>query len=226
MNKLLFIVASLAAVGGFAALPDRAYVIDYWTPPVDMVPAQPIERYTLNTRVPEYFWLKYDGANALALRLHPIEKAKVEKEIEVGLIATNRNPGALRFDLAAEKGAGCRTVGIYGLDLDATEFCALSFKVRGKAKNAGDALVARLRGKGVNVVIDPAKAQTFEEVSKGAKNTEEIGKRLARAILKEPAKDGFVSYTLPFAAGKDARIAALEFELPAATAAGDSNCFI
>ena len=205
IKRLLGVFGACVAASGFAALPDKAYIVDYWTPPVDMVPAQPIERYTLNTRVPEYFWLNYDGANALALRLHPIEKAKVEKEIEVGLIATNRNPGALRFDLAAEKGAGCRTVGIYGLDLDATEFNALSFKVRGKVKNAGDALVARLRGKGVNVVIDPAKP--------------------AKTLAKESAKDGFVSYTLPFAAGKDARIAALEFELPAATAADFEQSF-
>ena len=142
IKRLICAIGACAAASGFAALPDKAYIIDYWTPPVDMVPAQPIDRYTLNTRVPEYFWLKYDGANALALRLHPIEKAKVEKEIEVGLIATNRNPGALSFDLASEKNAAFRRVGIYGLDLDATEFTALSFKVRGKAKNAGDALVA------------------------------------------------------------------------------------
>ena len=112
MNRMVTVLGALASAAAFAALPDKAYIVDYWTPPVDMVPAQPIDRYTLNTRVPEYFWLKYDGANALALRLHPIEKAKVEKEIKVGLIATNRNPGALSFDLASEKNAAFRRVGI------------------------------------------------------------------------------------------------------------------
>ena len=225
MNRMVTVLGALASAAAFAALPDKAYIVDYWTPPVDMVPAQSIDRYTLNTRVPEYFWLKYDGANALALRLHPIEKAKVEKEIEVGLIATNRNPGALSFDLASEKNAAFRRVGIYGLDLDATEFTALSFKVRGKAKNAGDALVARVNGKGFGVTLDPAKAKTFEELCAGAKSKEEIEKRLATALLKEPAKDGFVGYTLPLAAGKDARIASLEFELPAATAADFEQTF-
>ena len=58
IKSILCAVGACMAASGFAALPDKAYIIDYWTPPVDMVPAQPIERYTLNTRVPEYFWLK------------------------------------------------------------------------------------------------------------------------------------------------------------------------
>ena len=91
IRKLICAAGACAAASGFAALPDKAYIIDYWTPPVDMVPAQPIERYTPSTRVPEYFWLKYDGAYALALRLHPIAKEKLEKEVAVGLINTNSN---------------------------------------------------------------------------------------------------------------------------------------
>ena len=206
-------------------MPDKAYVTDYYAPPVDALPQAAIENYTLNTRVPEYGWLKYDGAYALVLRLHPIAREKIEKEIASTLISTNRNKNALVFDLAAEKSAAVRTVGIYNLDLDATEFKALSFKVRGKAKNAGDALVARLRGTGFNAVLDPSKAQTFEDVSKGAKNKEEIEKRLTKTLLREDAKDGFVGYTLPFAAGKGTRIASIEFELPAATAADFEQSF-
>ena len=97
IQKALCLVTLIATAVAFAAIPtklkieppseelgtmpDKAYVIDYWNPPVDAIPSCPIQNYTLNTRVPEYRWLKYDGAYALALNLTRIEKAKIEKEI-------------------------------------------------------------------------------------------------------------------------------------------------
>ena len=205
IKRLICAVGACMAASGFAALPDKAYVIGYWTPPVDMVPSAPIRDYNPSTRVPEYFWLKYDGAYTLALRLHPIAKEKIEKEIAVGLISTNANKLALTFSPDVEKNVRNRRVGVYDLDLDATEFTALSFKVRGKAKNAGDALIARLSGKGFGLAIDPANP--------------------AKTLVKESAKDGFTCYTLPFTARANARITALEFELPAATAADFEQAF-
>jgi len=218
-------LATLAASAAFAALPDKAYIVDYWTPPVDMVPSVPIAEYNPSVRVPEYFWLKYDGAYSLALRLHPIAAEKLEKEIQVGLIDTNRNKSARAFSAELEKQAKFRRVGIYNLDLDATEFTALSFKVRAKAKNAGDVLAAYIGGKGFNAVLKPETAKTFEEIVKGAKNEAEAKTRLATAVLKEEAKDGFVGYTLPFTARPNARITSLEFELPAATTADFEQSF-
>jgi len=225
-NRLtLAVLGALTSSLSFAALPDKAYVIDYWAPPVDMVPARPIADYSLNTRVPGYHWLKYDGAYSLMLKVAPIEKAKVEKEIEVGLINTNKNKTALQFSLDAEKNAGNRTVGIYALDLDATEFNGLAFKVRTTAKNADTNLVVNLRGKGFSAMLDTTKAKTFEEISKGAKNAAEVEKRLATAIVKEPAKEGFVGYRLPFVARAGGRITSLEIVAPAATAADCQQTF-
>lgn len=180
-------------------VPDKAYVIDYWTPPTDMVPASPIANYTPNVRVPCYRWVKYDGAYALALDIRPIDVKKIEQEIAVGLIDTNKNRKALSFDLAAEKNAGFRKVGIYRLGLDAAEFCGVSFKVRAKAKNAGASLSFALAGRGISLGFDTEKT--------------------VKGLVVEPAKDGFTGYTFTFSARKDAVIDSLVFEAAAATAA-------
>lgn len=42
-------------------LPPDVYIEDYYAPPPDFVPQREIRDYTLNTRVPDYFWLRYDG---------------------------------------------------------------------------------------------------------------------------------------------------------------------
>ena len=205
MGKTIVALLSILSIQLFAAMPDKAYIVDYWAPPVDMVPAVPIADYNPSVRIPEYFWLKYDGAYSLALRLRPIPLEKIENEIAVGLIDTNRNKSALAFCADIENQAKFRRVGIYNLDLDATEFSALSFKVRSKVKDAGDALTVRLSGRGVAVVLDSAKAP--------------------KTLQKEEAKDGFVGYTLPLKANHGARISTIEFELPVATSADFEQTF-
>ena len=173
-------------------MPDKAYVTDYYALPIDAVPQEEIGRYTLNTRVPEYHWLKYDGAYALALRLKPIDREKIEKEIAVGLINTNVNKAALAFDLGAEKRSSVRTIVIKDLGLDACAFTGMAYKVKAKARNAGDRLSVAVRGKDFSAL------------------TSAEGK---------PAKEGFVECAVGFRAKPTARIDRIAFALPAATAA-------
>ena len=190
-------------------MPEAQYITDYWAPPVDMVPLNPIAKYTLNQRVPSYRWLKYDGAYrwlkydgaySLALDIRPIEESKIKQEIAVGLIATNKNPKALVFDLNGESSPTSRRVGIYNLKLDATEFCAASFKVRTKAKNAGEGLILTVAGTGFYRSLNTVKP--------------------TKDVVVAKAKDGFISYTVNFPkTQKAAFINSLVFEVAPATAA-------
>ena len=180
-------------------MPSSEYMTDYWASPIDMVPATPIAKYNLNVRVPSYRWLKYEGAYALALDIRPIEQSKLRQEIAVGLIVTNKNPKVLEFDLAREKSAAVRRVGIYNLKLDATEFCAASFKVRTKAKNAGEGLTLTVAGTGFYRSINTLKP--------------------TKDVVKAAAKDGFTSYTVNFPQAKAGSfINSLVFEVEAAKA--------
>lgn len=224
-KSLLFPVAALAVAAASAAMPDKPYVVDYYAPPVDMVPARPIADYSLNTRVPDYHWLKYDGAYALALGIGPISREKIEKEIATDLINTNKNKSALSFSLEAEKNAQNRRVGIYGLNIDAAEFKAISFKSRSRVNNAGDSLKVIVSGSGIAATLDTEVAKTFDEVVAGAKNDGEIKARLAKSPLKEEAKDGFVSYSLQLTARPGAKITSIQFETPAASADDFSQYF-
>ena len=117
-------------------MPEKEYVTAYYSLPVDAVPKTPVAQYTLNTRVNEYHWLKYEGAYALALRIRPIDVAVIEKEIAVGLVDTNKNKAALSFSPAAEKKTDVRTIVVDRLNLRADDFTGLVFKVRAKVKNA------------------------------------------------------------------------------------------
>lgn len=216
IQKALCLVTLIATAVAFAAIPtklkieppseelgtmpDKAYVIDYWNPPVDAIPSCPIQNYTLNTRVPEYRWLKYDGAYALALNLTRIEKEKIEKEIQVGLILTNRNKNALSFNLAAEKNPSNRQVGIYNLDLNADEFCGVAMKVRTKVKNADPNFQFMLLGE----------QQFHLRLDSTSKPSE--------TFTVEKAKDGFVSYVRKFTAKPGMKINKMVFTLGAATA--------
>jgi len=186
-------------------MPDKAYVTDYWTPPVDMMPSRKIADYIPNVRVPDYFWLKYDGAYALALRIRPIAREKLVQEVAVGLIATNRNKLALApFDVANEKPANVREVGLQNLGLKADEFCALSFKLRTTARNAGAGLTVRLAGTRFGFSAYTGDREAFLKM-KGA--------------TIEPAKDGFVTYTVPFQAKEGSRIESILLVADPATAA-------
>ena len=127
-------------------LPPDVYIEDYYAPPTDFVPRREIAAYTLNTRVPDYFWLRYDGAHALALRIRPIARGKIEQQIAARLINPARNTGALDFALAAEQDEAVRTVIVPKLDVPADDFIELSFKLKTTARHAGTGLKVVARG--------------------------------------------------------------------------------
>jgi|LFRM01.1.fsa_nt_gb hypothetical protein len=91
------IAASLPPDAERRTLPPDVYIEDYYAPPPDFVPRREIAAYTLNTRVPDYFWLRYDGAHTLALRIRPIAREKIEQQIAARLIDPAKNTGALTF---------------------------------------------------------------------------------------------------------------------------------
>jgi hypothetical protein len=118
-------------------LPPDVYIEDYYAPPPDCVPRREIRDYALNTRVPDYFWLRYDGAYALALRIRPIAKAKIEQAITAKLIDPVKNTGALAFSSEAEKDEAVRSIVIHKLNAPADDLIELSFKMKATARNAG-----------------------------------------------------------------------------------------
>ena len=180
-------------------MPDAAYVTDYYAPPVDALPWMNVSQYTPNVRVPEYHWMKVDGAYALALRIRPIPAEMIEKEIAVGLIDTNRNKSARTFSLDAEKNWAFRCVAISQLGLDATQFTGLVCRVKAtKIRNAGNELSVRVAGKGVG----------------------------GRAVAKgKPDANGFVTCAIKIAARPGSVLDQIVFEAPAATAADFEQVF-
>lgn len=175
---------------GLGTMPDAPYVVDYYAPPPDAVPALDVAAYTPNVRVPEYHWLKVGGAYALALRIRPIDPAVIEKEIAVGLVDTNRNKSARTFSLAAEKDAKFRRVLVDRLGLDATEFTGVVCRVRSRARNAGSALAVSVSGKGLSASAKPSGG---------------------------PDAEGFVALSAAFSAKPGATVDRIVFEAPPAT---------
>src|SRR5574344_440192 len=72
-----------------STLPPPEYITDWYTPPTDWFPAKDIPAYTANTRVPDFFWLKYDGAYALAMRIRPIRRERLQQMGAAQLVNTN-----------------------------------------------------------------------------------------------------------------------------------------
>lgn len=193
MKALLPLITGLLyvlAVSGTAApvpppsaergtLPPEVYIEDYYAPPPDFVPQCEISEYTLNTRVPDYFWLSYDGAYTLALRIRPIAKEKIEQEIAAKLINPAKNKGGLDFSLEAEKDEANRAIVIHALNVPADDFIELSFKMKATARNAGTHL--KVIANGVTTLL-----------------TEE------HADPKTKCLDGFKAYKIVFPARKDA----------------------
>ena len=160
-------------------LPPDVYIEDYYAPPPDFVPQREIRDYTLNTRVPDYFWLRYDGAYTLALRIRPIAKEKIEQEIAAKLIDPAKNTGALTFSPEAEKDEAVRSIIIHKLNEPADDFIELSFKVKAAARNAGANL--KVVANGVSTLL-----------------TEKNGDPETKCL------DGFKAYKITFAAKKGA----------------------
>ena len=192
MMETRCMLTACAAFAAFASPGGDAYVTDYYAPPVDAVPKTAVADYTLNTRVPDYHWLKYDGSYSLALRIRPIDRRMIEREIASGLVDTNRNKAALSFSPAAEKSPLRRTVVIDNLDLDACEFTGMAFKVRAAARNAGTGLVVSISGRGVSI----------RSGSPGVK-----------------AANGFENRLLPIATKPGARIGCISFEVASSSSA-------
>lgn len=111
-------------------LPPAQYVTDYYAPPPDWIPARAIRDYNLNTRVPDLFWLKYDGAYTLALRIRPMTERRIGKALEVGLIPTEHKADASVFSVNAEKTDVNRQVIIRNLNISASDFVEFSFKMK------------------------------------------------------------------------------------------------
>ncbi len=118
-------------------MPPAVYLENYYAPPPDFVPQCAISAYTLNTRVPDYFWLRYDGAYALALRIRPIAKEKIEQQIAAKLINPSKIESALAFSADAEKDEAARSIIIQTLNAPADDLIELSFKMKATARNAG-----------------------------------------------------------------------------------------
>jgi len=129
-------------------VPPEAYIQDYYAPPPDFVPQRAIHDYTLNTRVPDYFWLPYDGAYTLALRIRPIAKEKIEQQIAAKLIDPSKNTGALAFSTDAEKDEANRSIVIQTLNEPADDLIELSFKMKATVQNAGANLKVVANGLG------------------------------------------------------------------------------
>ncbi len=158
-------------------IPPDVYIEDYYAPPPDFVPQREISEYTLNTRVPDYFWLSYDGAYTLALRIRPIAKEKIEQAISAKLINPAKNKGALAFSSAAEMHEANRAIVIHALNVPADDLIELSFKMKATARNAGTQL--KVIADGVTTLLTDKNADP-----------------------KTKCRDGFKAYKIVFPARK------------------------
>ncbi len=177
-------------------LPPSEYVIDYYAPPTDWFPATHIREYNQNTRVPDLFWLKYDGAYTLALRIKPITKAQLEKDIEVGLIDKRyvEKNKTLEFVKEREtKNARYRTVSVECLQAPGDDFIEFSFKMKATAKNPNPEVIvtaAGIPGAVINTIKNP--------------DTETV------------CKDGFKSYKVKLKPHPNAKVWSINIALPPA----------
>ena len=174
-------------------IPPAVYVLDYYAPPPDWVPARPISDYSLNTRVPDLCWLKYEGAYTLALRIRPISKEQIAKDIEVGLIHQKRAEQAAQFSPEAEKRNDNRQVGVWKLDIPGDDFIGFSFKMKARTGQQNPAVTVEAMGIGR---IDTTRDEDAETA----------------------CKDGFKAYKISFPARKGARLTGIRIQLPAAEA--------
>ena len=174
-------------------LPPAKYVVDWYAPPTDWFPAKEIKDYTLNTRVPDLFWLKYDGAYTLALRIRPIQKTMLERQGAAKLVNTD-GTGALEYRLDREKDAANRTIGVYKLDVPADDFIEVSFKAKNTAlRNAGGTLALNVDGL--------ATLLTSKDVDKSTR-----------------CADGFTAYKVAITPKAGARLRSVAFTVDSATA--------
>ena len=203
MKKMIAVATALAAglaVADQAPAPAAAapavrdfYVTDFYAPPPDWIPKQAIRDYSLNTRVPDLFWLKYGDAYTLALRIRPLAEAQLEKDFEVGLIDRKRADDARAFRDDREKNADCRTVGVFGLAVPADDFVSFSFKMKARGKAAGSEVLVYADGVATVSTAKDADADT-------------------------PCRDGFKAYKATFPAKKGRKLTGVRIVVPASPA--------
>ena len=169
-------------------LPPAQYVTDYYSPSTDWFPQLPISTYCMNTLVPDLFWLKYDNAYTLALRVRPITKEQLEKCIEVGLIRNQKERLTFSPDIA-KKDRRHRTIGNYGINVPADDFIEFSFKMKAKTKAKNP--VVRVSAAGVTTIVTD-KNEDKETV----------------------CKDGFKAYKIAIKPRKNARLNSVSFSFP------------
>ncbi len=175
-------------------MPPSRYVTDYYAPTTDWLPKREIKDYTVQTRVPDLFWLKYDGANTLALRMKPITKEMLARQMKAELIF---NKNATNFTAKLENDEANRTIGVFDINVPADDFIEFSFKAKNTAlENAGGNLWVYSDG-------------LFKKT------------KIADCVDKETAcKDGFTAYKIKISPKSGAKLKNIAFILDKATADG------
>ncbi len=161
-------------------LPPARYVIDYYSPPQDWVPARGIGQYTLNIRIPDLFWLKYDNAYTMALRIRPVTQEQIQKNINVNLIAPKDAEKALTFSPELEKNTGYRTVQITGLKVPADDAVEFSFKMKSTKANP-------------EVIVSSSGIGTINTLKNEDKETSCLDGFKSYRIKVQPRKNGFIT---------------------------------
>ncbi len=175
-------------------IPPDEYVTDYYAPPTDWWPVTQIRDYNQNTRVSDLFWLKYEGAYTLALRIKPITKERLEKNLEVGLIDKKQAEKNKILDFSAdrEKNARNRTISV-ACNAPGDDFIEFSFKMKAKTKNPNPE---------VKVVAGGIPGATINTV----KNVD----------TETKVQDGFKSYKVKLTPRANCRVRFINIELPPA----------
>ncbi len=187
-------VAAPDAAAG--TVPPSEYVIDYYAPPTDWFPAAPISGYNQNTRVPDLFWLKYDGAYTLALRIKPIAKAKLEKAIEVGIIDkrfVEKNKVLEFLPERDRRNNHHRRITVNCLGAPGDDFIEFSFKMKAKTKTPDPEVIVTAGG------IPGAAINTLKNADPGT-----------------VCKDGFKSYKVQLKPRANAKVQSIDIILPPA----------
>lgn len=181
-------------------IPPSKYVIDYYAPPTDWFPATEIGNYTLNTRIPDLYWLKYENAYTLALRIRPITLAQIEKNIEVGVQLVRHADRLKKFDPELEKKAICRKVGVTNLKVPADDFVELTFKMRSKSETPNPEVIVEASGIG-----------KFSTANADA--------------AKVKCADGFTQYSFKLKPRKGAVLSGVNIVLPPVAGYSPNDCY-
>ncbi|MDO4629332.1 MAG: DUF4838 domain-containing protein [Planctomycetia bacterium] len=161
---------------------DPAWERDWYSPAPDWRAAMNIREYTVNTRIPELIWVRYEGAYTQGLRIRPLSATMLEKQIEAKLIDPKNAETALEFQGERERNERFRTVRVSQLKADIPNVTAVSFKMKAVTRNAG----ANLKLNTGFGVIDTADAKFLDKETR--------------------CSDGFKAYRLEFGPRKEAKL--------------------